>query len=249
MSRLFFAVCTGVSGLLAIVIMAGQFTPREVPPMVALGYSVWQANNCAGCHTIYGQGANYGPDLTHIYSLRGESYLREFFVNPNAFHPDQRQMPRFGLTVDETTQLLEFFSWIDTQVTTWPPRAIVVSGGAGVSIITAAESSAVSTEDPAVARGRALFSRAPAVCSTCHSLERDVVIIGPSLFGIADRAWYRVPGLSPEEYIRNSILYPSDYLVEGFADVMQKNFGDVLSSQEIDDLIAFLMTLEDPDAS
>ena len=42
---------------------------------------------------------------------------------------------------------------------------------------------------------------------------------------------------------RISIIKPGVYIVPGFEDVMQKNFGDVLTSEQINDLIAFLMTL------
>ena len=73
-------------------------------------------------------------------------------------------------------------------------------------------------------------------------LQPDVVIVGPSLAGVADRAGSRVAGLSAEEYIRTSIVHPSAFIVAGFQDVMQKNFGDVLSSGQINDLIAYLMT-------
>ena len=91
-------------------------------------------------------------------------------------------------------------------------------------------------------RGRYLFSNAPAICSTCHSLQPNVVIVGPSLAGVASRAGSRVDGMSADEYLRNSIVHPSAFIVPGFQDVMQKNFGDVLTSDQINDLIAFLKT-------
>ncbi|MCA9908687.1 MAG: cytochrome c, partial [Anaerolineae bacterium] len=68
----------------------------------------------------------------------------------------------------------------------------------------------------------------------------------PSLAGIADRGWHRVTGQSAQEYIRNSILHPSDYIVAGFTDVMQKNFADLLSSADLDAVIAYLMQFGEP---
>lgn len=249
-TRQFFSLCTFISLILAGALLAQTAAPDDVPDVAAAGYHVWQANRCAGCHTLYGQGGAYGPDLTHIYSQRGDTYLREFLVNPNAFHPGERIMPRFGLTISETSDLLAFLNWADTHEAGegWPPRLIAVSGMGAIGAAPRqdlAESQAQPTESPAVARGRTLYSRAPAICSTCHSLEADVVIVGPSLHGIADRAWRRVLGQNAEEYIRRSILFPSEYIVPGYADVMQKNFGEVLTSDEINDLIAFLMTLEE----
>jgi nitric oxide reductase subunit C len=216
-----------------------------MPPAPSVGMDIWKAYNCEGCHTLYGQGGAYAPDLTHIYATRGGDYLREFLLNPGAFHPNQRQMPMFGLTKSETDNLLAFLQWVGEQPAAqlWPPRPIVVSGGLAEqpSTSTTNSSTAANSDDP-VARGKYLFSNAPAICSTCHSLQPDVVIVGPSLSGIANRAGSRVAGLSAEDYIRNSIVHPSDFIVPGFQDLMQKNFGDVLTSDQINDLIAYLMT-------
>ena len=97
---------------------------------MAQGFGVWRDYGCAGCHTLNGQGAPYAPDLTRIYSLRGETYLREFLVNPGAFHPDAiRMMPRLGLTIMQTDSLMAFLNWVDEQAGTFPPRPINVSGG------------------------------------------------------------------------------------------------------------------------
>ena len=74
-----------------------------------------------------------------------------------------------------------------------------------------------------------------------HSLQPDVVIVGPSLAGIATRAVERVPGMSAEDYLRQSILDPSTFVVEGFPDAMARNLGEVLSSQQVSEIIAFLL--------
>ena len=50
--------------------------------------------------------------------------------------------------------------------------------------------------------------------------------------------------MSAEEYIRQSILDPLAFVVDGFAPVMPVDFGETLSPQEIDDLVAFLLTLK-----
>ena len=53
-------------------------------------------------------------------------------------------------------------------------------------------------------------------CNTCHLPNSEAQLIGPGLLNVGDRAATRVEGESAEEYIRNSILHPSDYVVEGF---------------------------------
>lgn len=246
-TRLFFAVCLLISAVAFVLAIPSTMPEKAMPPAPSVGMRVWQEYKCEGCHTLYGQGGNYAPDLTHIYATRGGDYLREFLLNPAAFHPNQRQMPMFGLTKSESDNLLAFLQWVSEQpaANTWPPRPINVSGGGSLDVQpvnnSTSNSSAANSDDP-VARGKYLFSNAPAICSTCHSLAPDVVIVGPSLAGVANRAGSRVANMSAEEYLRNSIVHPSDFIVPGFQDVMQKNFGDVLTSDQINDLIAFLMT-------
>lgn len=99
------------------------------------------------------------------------------------------------------------------------------------------------------AAGEQLFASAvigtQAGCITCHSLTPDEVIVGPSMAGIASRAGDRVPGQSAEEYLRESILNPNAYLVDTFpASTMPQVWGDELSAEQVDQLIAYLMTLE-----
>ena len=245
-TRLFFAICLLMSAVAIVLAIPSTAPAKAMPPAPSVGMGIWKARNCEGCHTLYGQGGAYAPDLTHIYATRGGDYLREFLLNPGAFHPNQRQMPMFGLTKSETDNVLAFLQWVGEQpaAQTWPPRPIIVSGGGSLDAAPAASGSnpSVANSDDPVVRGKYLFSNAPAICSTCHSLQPDVVIVGPSLSGVANRAGSRVAGLTAEEYIRTSIVHPSEFIVPGFQDVMQKNFGDVLTSDQINDLIAYLMT-------
>jgi nitric oxide reductase subunit C len=246
-TRLFFTLCLVVAAALLLAPLLSSGTRAETSDAVRAGYAVWQENGCEGCHTLYGQGGAFAPDLTHIYSQRGETYLREFLVNPSAFHVGQRVMPRFGLTVSQTDHLLAFLNWTDEQ-TLWPPRPIRVNGGveAVLSSVNDAAQPAPESAAPAdpVANGRYWFSRPPANCATCHSLEPDVIIVGPSLAGVATRAQTRVADQNAEAYLRTSILHPGDFIVPGFNNVMAQNLGDVLSADQINNIIAFLQTLE-----
>ncbi len=83
--------------------------------------------------------------------------------------------------------------------------------------------------------GEVLFSN----CSACHSTGEDTVV-GPGLAGVYDRAGTRT-SLDAEAYLVQSIREPSVYLVEGFAALMPA--FDQLSDQDIQDLIAYLKTL------
>ncbi|MBZ0286921.1 MAG: PQQ-dependent sugar dehydrogenase, partial [Anaerolineae bacterium] len=101
-----------------------------------------------------------------------------------------------------------------------------------------------------IARGEDIFkngvSPAPP-CITCHFLDNTANATGPSLYGLADRAGTRVAGLSAEEYVRQSILHPNDYIVEGFsANFMYQNYAADLSDEDVNALIAYVLTLKQP---
>lgn len=93
--------------------------------------------------------------------------------------------------------------------------------------------------------GEDLFFSSDTGCSVCHSVEPGVELVGPNLAGVARRAGSRVPGLDSEEYLRQSILDPNAYIVEGFrSNLMLDIYEDSLSEDEIDALVAYLLTLD-----
>ncbi len=98
--------------------------------------------------------------------------------------------------------------------------------------------------------GEALFKQATIGdaapgCITCHSLEAGQVVVGPSLAGVASRAGEQVAGQTAEEYLRNSILDPNAFIVKGYSvNGMYQDFGDVLTEQQVNDLVAYLLTLK-----
>jgi len=94
---------------------------------------------------------------------------------------------------------------------------------------------------PLAAQGQRLFNQN---CATCHSLASDTIIVGPSLAGVATRAGTRAPDLDARQYIEMSILKPNAHVVKGFSDLMPKDFGEKLTSEEFDALVAYLLTLK-----
>lgn len=95
--------------------------------------------------------------------------------------------------------------------------------------------------DDAAAAGERLFAETvigtQAGCITCHSLSADEVIVGPSIAGVGAR-------LSEAE-LRESILDPNAVLVDGFpADTMPPVWEDELSDEQVDQLVAYLLTLK-----
>lgn len=81
-------------------------------------------------------------------------------------------------------------------------------------------------------------------CASCHSNVADQIIVGPSLFGVGQRAAGRVPGQDAQTYLLTSIMNPGTYVVEGFDDLMPQSFAKSLTGEEIDAVIAYLLTLQ-----
>lgn len=121
------------------------------------------------------------------------------------------------------------------------PLILLVAALILTACSTAATPIPTPTPDPFILQGQAVFN---ARCATCHALVPDTIIIGPSLYGVATRAETRVNGQSAEEYITMSVLRPGDYVVEGFNNVMITNLAKELTSEELNALVAFLMTLK-----
>ena len=108
-----------------------------------------------------------------------------------------------------------------------------------------------SSTGPDPARGEELYNRSTLGkksaegCVTCHNYdasegpEEDA----PYTAGTATKAATRVPGLSAEEYIHESIVNPDAYVVEGWqAGDMYAEWTDDLTEQQIADLVAYLLT-------
>ncbi len=79
-------------------------------------------------------------------------------------------------------------------------------------------------------------------CATCHTLDGVDGEFAPSLAGISERAGSRVDEMSAVEYLRESILVPGAFRVDGWLQIMSTQYGNFLTESEIDDLVAFLLT-------
>ncbi len=211
---------------------------------VVLGKDVWHKYNCINCHTLFGEGAYYAPDLTKITQLRGEPYLQAYMRDPSQFYDEQkhrRLMPKQNLSETEITHLIAFLDWVskvDNQG--WPPRPIIVSGSSIPGMDMTAEQLAKASgqaqptpqtppgarpveqgENP-IAIGERLFRTATPTCSACHSVAPGVNLAGPSLAGVNERATaiiasadYKGKAKDAKAYIRESITAPSAHLVPG----------------------------------
>ncbi|MBL8148056.1 MAG: c-type cytochrome [Anaerolineae bacterium] len=96
-------------------------------------------------------------------------------------------------------------------------------------------------------------------CMSCHSVTPDEArLIGPGLFNVSVRAATRpddaildsATGDHVYDYIHTSVVHPDHYIApvkEGdapWALAMPIGFGDVLTEQQLNDVIAYLMSLK-----
>jgi cytochrome c oxidase subunit 2 len=84
-------------------------------------------------------------------------------------------------------------------------------------------------------------------CLACHSLD-GTVVVGPTWQGLFGHEVELTDGsvvTVDEEYLRNSILDPNAQVVAGFQPgVMPQNFAQILSEDQINQIIAFIMSLQ-----
>ena len=266
-TRMFFYGGTGLFSIvfLALTVDTHRQVDRltnasQITPLVIEGKHVWHRKDCINCHTLLGEGAYYAPDLTKITDLRGEAYLHEFLKQPSKFYSERvhrRLMPNQNLKDHEIVALIAFLSWvarIDNHG--WPPRPILVTGSAIPGLAAPRAPDQQASTDP-IAQGDAEFHGGAASCFACHSTAPGVALVGPSMAGVGARAvqtiaspTYRGSAHTAEEYIRESIQQPSAYLVPGERyssdgrSLMPAHFAEVLKSEQIDALVAYLMTLK-----
>tara|TARA_B110000014_G_scaffold260730_1_gene251068 strand:+ start:1151 stop:2167 length:1017 start_codon:yes stop_codon:yes gene_type:complete len=108
-----------------------------------------------------------------------------------------------------------------------------------------AETARVAALDTPEARGEQLYQTQG--CIGCHSLD-GTIVVGPSwlnLYGRQEQLDDGTSVIADEDYIRHSILYPGDQIVKGFQNLMPANYGEILSENDIEDLIAYIKTIKD----
>lgn len=168
-----------------------QTNQQNLTDSAIRGKHLFDKSNCMGCHTIMGEGAYYAPELTKVYTRRGENFVKMMLKDPEAMYPGQRKMTNYKFTDEQINDLTAFLKWVgEMDLNGFPPKPDLVR-----------------TADPGATTGeQALVKRSdrPQVynqmCSACHTLEGQGGNIGPALDGIGSRrdrefilAWLKDP--------------------------------------------------------
>jgi mono/diheme cytochrome c family protein len=124
-----------------------------------------------------------------------------------------------------------------------PTRVTVTVGSTATPTTTTVQTTTTSSSGGDVAAGKALF--ASSGCASCHTFgpAGSHGTIGPDL-DTAPAQDAQADGNMPlAAFVKESIVTPDAYIAKGFTKgLMPGNFGSTLSSSQIDDLVAFVLS-------
>ncbi len=135
-----------------------QTNEKDITPSVVRGKNIWESNNCMGCHTIFGEGAYYAPELTNVYVRRSEEFLKLFLTDPSAMYPGKRKMVKYNFSNGEIDDIISFLAWCSRVDLNGFPVKPPLKKHVSVAINT----SASSVNRPEI------FDK---LCLTCHTLN------------------------------------------------------------------------------
>jgi nitric oxide reductase subunit C len=99
---------------------------EEAEALVRKGKLTIQSRNCLNCHTFFGNGAYYAPDLTKAWldpawqqmwmpmtqSDSREKAMVAFLMEPEKYATWSRQMPNLKITREEAEALVAYMKWM-----------------------------------------------------------------------------------------------------------------------------------------
>lgn len=189
-SPLFFVIFLALS-----VDTIGKVDKRapEITEEVNAGKMVWHKYDCIGCHTIFGTGSYFAPDMTKVVERKPKDYLKKFVMDPRGVNP-KAAMPKLGITSDEADHLVAFLEWISKVDTNgWPPKPILATAaGVGGAELTP---------------GQRVYQSLG--CSGCHMINGIGGTTGPDLTKVGarrDRTWLMGHFRDPDDYVKGSAM-------------------------------------------
>jgi nitric oxide reductase subunit C len=107
-------------------IFGRTYSAAEAEALMRKGKLTIQSRNCLNCHTFFGNGAYYAPDLTKAWldpvwqqmwmpmtrSDSREKAMVAFLMNPEKYPTWVRQMPNLKITREEAEALVAYLKWM-----------------------------------------------------------------------------------------------------------------------------------------
>ncbi|HFL8819466.1 MAG TPA: c-type cytochrome [Candidatus Azoamicus sp. OHIO2] len=135
-----------------------QTHEENITNSVIRGKNIWESNNCMGCHTIFGEGAYYAPELTNVYIRRSEEFLKMFLKDPMAMYPGKRKMIKYDFSDGEIDDIISYLKWCsEVDLNGFPAEPFLKK-----YTMTAPVNAAISIKKPDI------FDK---LCLTCHTLH------------------------------------------------------------------------------
>lgn len=137
-----------------------QTNQKNITASVIRGKNIWESNNCMGCHTIFGEGAYYAPELTNVYIRRSEEFIKMFLKDPLSMYPGKRKMVKYDFSEGEIDDLIAFFKWCgEVDLNGYPPEPFLKKHT--VKNIASAQN---------IMQRPDIFNK---LCLTCHTLNGE----------------------------------------------------------------------------
>jgi nitric oxide reductase subunit C len=199
-AKMFFLVgtfiCTSAFLLLTLDTfkrIPAQTHEDKLNPSAIRGKHLFESNNCMGCHTIFGEGAYYAPELTKVYERRGESFIQAMLTDPQKMYPGQRKMVQYKFSEQDKLDLIAFFKWVgEVDLNGFPAKPTL-----GQSVVPGQQTQEAQATLVKRTNRPLIFNQ---MCIACHSLEGQGGQVGPALDGVGSRknaeeihAWLKNP--------------------------------------------------------
>ncbi len=203
----------------------GYYASMKVIPSAAEGQRLFQQKGCIGCHSVAGQGGKVGPALDEVGLRRTPEWMMQHFRDPQSVTPGS-VMPKFGFTETEARALTDFLLHLRERNISSNLTALVGP----------------------VERGREVFRKYG--CAGCHGADAKGGVPNPNA-----KTAEQIPGLLyvADGYTKEEL---KARIVKGQREIPALDpkrpppplympaWGGLIKDAEIDDLIAYLISLK-----
>lgn len=130
-SAFFFAIFVALTAQSHFHIITKSTDHANLTESVERGKRVWERNACFDCHTIYGEGARFAPEVGDVFKRWGgekdpagaKQMIKDWMKSQPSGVAGRRQMPNFHLSEAQLGDLAEFLAWASrTDTQNWPPQ-------------------------------------------------------------------------------------------------------------------------------
>lgn len=203
----------------------GYYASMKVIPSAEQGQRLFVQKRCIGCHMVAGVGERIGPPLDDVGLRRSPEWIMQHFRDPESVAPGSK-MPKFGFTEAEARALTEFLLHLRERNVAATLATLM---------------------DP-VERGRAVYRKYG--CAGCHGPDGKGGVPNPNA-----KTAEQVPGLT---YVADGYTIPElkARIIKGQKEIPAMDskrappplymppWGGIIKDAEIDDLIAYLISLK-----